>query len=283
MALVMGEAPTTVRRAVRRAGPTVLRAVLELVLVAVLFELYRFGRLLARGQEAAAFENAVHVHHLERLLHLPSEATLQGLVPSGLLHLANVYYVSVHFPVMVAFLVWGYLFRPRPEYLWARNLVIALTGTALVVHIVFPLAPPRMFPQWGFVDTMAAFGPDAYAGASGDLANQFAAMPSLHVGWAVLIAYVLHRTGPRWLAWVASGARARHRRGRGGHGEPLLARRRGRGAAPRRGRGGAPAAAVRPSSSGGRGGCVTTSPWGPMSRWVRPRSTRPVSSSSRRA
>jgi hypothetical protein len=205
MALVMGEAPTTVRRAVRRAGPTVLRAVLELVLVAVLFELYRFGRLLARGQEAAAFENAVHVHHLERLLHLPSEATLQGLVPSGLLHLANVYYVSVHFPVMVAFLVWGYLFRPRPEYLWARNLVIALTGTALVVHIVYPLAPPRMFPQWGFVDTMAAFGPDAYAGASGDLANQFAAMPSLHVGWAVLIAYVLHRTGPRWLAWVASG------------------------------------------------------------------------------
>jgi hypothetical protein len=204
MALVMGEAPTTVRRAVRRVGPTVLRAVLELVLVAVLFELYRFGRLLARGQEAAAFENAVHVHHVERLLHLPSEATLQGLVPSGLLHLANVYYVSVHFPVMVAFLVWGYLFRPRPEYLWARNLVIALTGTALVVHIVYPLAPPRMFPQWGFVDTMAAFGPDAYAGASGDLANQFAAMPSLHVGWAVLIAYVLHRTGPRWLAWVAT-------------------------------------------------------------------------------
>jgi len=202
MALVMGETPTTVRRAVRRAGPTVLRAVLELVLVAVLFELYRFGRLLARGQEAAAFENAIHVHHLERLLHLPSEATLQGLVPSGLLHLANVYYVSVHFPVMVAFLVWGYLFRPRPEYLWARNLVIALTGTALVVHIVFPLAPPRMFPQWGFVDTMAAFGPDAYAGASGDLANQFAAMPSLHVGWALLIAVVVVRTARSRWRWV---------------------------------------------------------------------------------
>ena len=82
--------------------------------------------------------------------------------------------------------------------------MIALTGTALVVHIVFPLAPPRMFPQWGFVDTMAAFGPNAYAGASGDLVNQFAAMPSLHVGWAALIAYVVHRTGPRWLAAVAA-------------------------------------------------------------------------------
>ena len=201
-----GLAPAPVRRAVRRVGPAVLYAVLELVLVAVLFELYRLGRLLARGEEAAAYDHAVDVHDLEHLLHLPSEATFQGLVPSEtLLHLANFYYFSVHFPAMVAFLVWGYLFRPRWEYVWARNLVIALTGAALVVHIVYPLAPPRMFPQWGFLDTMALLGPDAYAGASGDLANQFAAMPSLHVGWAALIAYVVHRTGPRWLAWVATG------------------------------------------------------------------------------
>ena len=61
-----------------------------------------------------------------------------------------------------------------------------------------------MFPQWGFVDTMATFGPNAYAGTSGAMANQFAAMPSLHIGWAALIAYVIHRTGPRWLAWVAT-------------------------------------------------------------------------------
>ena len=81
--------------------------------------------------------------------------------------------------------------------------MIALTGAALVVHVVYPLAPPRMFAQWGFVDTMATLGPNAYAGASGDLANQFAAMPSLHVGWAALIAYVVRRTGPRWLARLA--------------------------------------------------------------------------------
>jgi hypothetical protein len=199
-----GLGPETVRRAARRVGPALLRALLELVLVAVLFELYRFGRLLARGQEAAAYEDAVDVHRLEGLLHLPSEAMVQSWVSPDLLHLANVYYVSVHFPAMIAFLVWGYLFRPRAEYRWARNLVIALTATALVVHIVFPLAPPRMFPQWGFVDTMAAFGPDAYAGASGDLANQFAAMPSLHVGWAALIAFVVYRTGPRWVAALAS-------------------------------------------------------------------------------
>jgi hypothetical protein len=179
-------------------------ALLELGLVVVLFEAYRLGRLLARGDEPAAREHAGWVHHLEGLVHLPPEASVQALVPSDtLLHLANVYYVSVHFPAMVAFLVWGYLFRPRAHYVWARNLLITLTGTALVVHILFPLAPPRMFPQWGFVDTMAAFGPNAYAGASGAMVNQFAAMPSLHVGWAALIAYVVLRTGPRWLAAVA--------------------------------------------------------------------------------
>jgi hypothetical protein len=199
------QGPTVVRRTVSSVAPTVLRALLELVLVMAMFEFYRFGRLLARGESSAAYAHAVKVHHVERLLHLPSEATLQAMVPSDdLLHAANFYYFSVHFPAMIAFLVWGYLFRPRAQYRWARNLVILLTGSALVVHIVYPLAPPRMFPQWGFVDTMTMFGPNAYGGTSGALANQFAAMPSLHIGWAALIAYVIHRTGPRWLALIAS-------------------------------------------------------------------------------
>lgn len=199
------QAPAAVRRTVRSLAPSVLRALLELGLVLALFEFYRFGRLLARGEDAAAYAHALQVHRLERLLHLPDEATVQALVPSDtLLHAANIYYFAVHFPAMIAFLVWGYLFRPRAQYVWARNLVIALTGAALVVHVLYPLAPPRMFPQWGFVDTMTTFGPNAYAGTSGAMANQFAAMPSLHIGWAALIAYVVHRSGPRWLAWLAT-------------------------------------------------------------------------------
>jgi len=199
-----GHSPAPVLRAVARAVPALRRGAAELALIGVLYLLYRLGRLLARGQEAVAHDNAVEVHALEHLLRLPSEATLQGLVPSDrLLHLANVYYVSAHFPSIIAFLVWGYLARPRAQYQWARNLLIVVTGAALVIHVVYPLAPPRMFPQWGFIDTMAALGPNAYGGASGDLANQFAAMPSLHVGWAALIAYVVARTGPRWLAGLA--------------------------------------------------------------------------------
>ena len=197
--------PTLSRQAAHRYAGIALRAGLELGLVFALFQLYRLGRLLTKGHEFAARENAVDVHHLERVLHLPSEAWLQSVAGTPtVLHLANVYYVSVHFPLMIAFLVWGYLFRPRREYLWARNLVIAMTASGLVIHIVFPLAPPRMFEQWGFVDSMTVYGPDPYQGASGAVANQFAAMPSLHVGWALLIAYVVARTGPRWLAFVAA-------------------------------------------------------------------------------
>ncbi len=198
-----GRTPAPVLRAMVRAAPAVRRGAAELALIGTLYVLYRLGRLLARGQEAVAFDNAVDVHGLERLLNVPSEAALQDLVPDVLLHAANVYYVSAHFPSIIAFLVWGYLVRPRAEYQWARNLLIAVTGAAMVIHIVYPLAPPRMFPQWGFTDTMATLGPNAYGGASGDLANQFAAMPSLHVGWAALIAYVVARTGPRWLAGLA--------------------------------------------------------------------------------
>jgi hypothetical protein len=196
MALLIRDRAPLVRR---RLGP----ALLEVALLAAMFGLYRAVRALVAGQDAAAVANAATVHRLEAWLHLPSEAVLQSAVPEGLLRAANVYYVGVHFPLMVLFLVWCWHRLPRASYLWVRNLLVALTLTAMVVHALVPLAPPRMFPQWGFVDTMATLGPDAYGGASGGAANQLAAMPSLHVGWALLIAYVVARTASRRLAALA--------------------------------------------------------------------------------
>jgi PAP2 superfamily protein len=181
-----------------------LRAVREIALVGGLFVLYKLGRALATGHEELARTHARSVHRLEAVLHLPSEAHLQALLPTGALHAANYYYVGVHFPLTLAFLAWGLLRRPAAEYRWARNLLIVQTLSALVIHMAYPLAPPRMFPQWGFVDTMTTLGPSAYAGASGAVANQYAAMPSLHIGWAVLIAVVLWRTAPRRLGWVGA-------------------------------------------------------------------------------
>lgn len=179
--------------------------VLEALIVGALFVLYNIGRLAIDGQERAARSNAELVRDVQDLLHLPSEADLQGALIGlpDVLVAANQYYVTLHFPVMIVFLVWGFLARPRAEYVWARSLLVVMTFLGLALHVAFPLAPPRMFPEWGFVDTMQRWGPSAYEGASAAVANQFAAMPSLHIGWAILIAFVLLRTGPRPLAVVA--------------------------------------------------------------------------------
>jgi hypothetical protein len=172
--------------------------------LAILFAVYKYGRLLVRGHEQEAIDHARSLRHLEAVLHLPSEAGLQAhLLTRDLARVFDVYYVTVHWPIMVVFLAWGYFRRPRQEYLWARNLLIIQTGLGLVIHLSYPLAPPRMFPQWGFVDTMNVFGPSAYGHAGSAVSNQYAAMPSLHLGWAVLIAVVVARTGPRWLAALA--------------------------------------------------------------------------------
>ena len=180
---------------------TVMR---EVGLAVGLFLVYKLGRVIARGDDQLAADHAALVHRLQEMLPLPSEAWIQGSVDyEPLLRAANVYYTYVHFPLITIFLLWGLLRRPLVEYRWARNLWMLQTSGALVLHVTFPLAPPRMFPQWGFVDTMTRYGPSPYEGSSGVLANQLAAMPSLHVGWAVLIAYVVLRTGPRSLAIAA--------------------------------------------------------------------------------
>ncbi len=186
-----------------------LQAAREIFLVGALYCLYRVGRELSAGQDELARNNAGVVRSFESRLSLPSGASVQGWCSDVMLHVANIYYVSAHFPVTIAFLVWGFAARPRVEYLWARRLIVLQTFLALVLHIAVPLAPPRMFPEWGFRDTMSEIGPSAYDGASAAVSNQFAAMPSLHVGWAVLIAMVVGCTtkGPlRFLACAHAAA-----------------------------------------------------------------------------
>lgn len=177
------------------------------MLIAGLFLVYRLARLAITGHDDLAMDNAWWVWGVERTLGLPDEEILQewALQWPDLLRAANWYYVAVHFPITAAFLAWGWWRRPPAEYRWARRLITTLTALALVVHVLMPLAPPRMLRGLGFLDTMAVFGPSAYDGEAANLANQFAAMPSLHVGWALLIAFVVIRTTVtrwRWLAVI---------------------------------------------------------------------------------
>lgn len=178
----------------------------ELLLVAGLFLVYKFGRQLATGHTAEAFRNAHGVWDAERWLRLPDEDTVQSLLlhGDGLVHIANTYYATVHFPATAAFLIWLYLRRPA-HYVWARRVLAAVTAAALVAHLAFPLAPPRMLVSTGLIDTARVYGPSVYGPPQTDtLSNQFAAMPSLHFGWAVMVAVgliVATRSRLRWL-WL---------------------------------------------------------------------------------
>ncbi|MFE1911316.1 phosphatase PAP2 family protein [Streptomyces anandii] len=188
------------------AGPARPPLLRELLLVAGLFLVYKFGRQLVAGHTGEAFRDADRVWSLERALRLPGEGGVQSLLLHGdtAVHVANTYYAVVHFPVTAGFLIWLYLRRPE-HYVWARRVLAAVTAAALVVHLTFPLAPPRMLAEAGLVDTARVYGPSVYGPPRTDHpSNQFAAMPSLHFGWALMVAVGLiaaTRSRLRWL-WL---------------------------------------------------------------------------------
>jgi hypothetical protein len=180
-------------------------AVVEAAQLAILFLAYKVVRLLVAGRVDVAFDNARRVLDIERAVNVASEVALQRLVlqSESLVVALNRFYVSVHFTATALFLVWLFVAH-REHYTHVRRVLVTSTGAALVLHAVFPLAPPRMLP--GFVDTMAVYGPDAYAAEDvAAVANQHAAMPSVHFMWAALVAYgivLASRSRLRWLALV---------------------------------------------------------------------------------
>jgi hypothetical protein len=178
----------------------------ELVLLIAVNALYKYGRKVANGHTGAAYHHAGTVWSFERRVRLPSERSVQRLLlhSETVIHTANYLYATVHFPAMVIFLGWMFVTK-RAHYLWIRRAIVIQTLLALLGHLSFPLAPPRMLHGDGMIDTASVYGPAVYGEPDGDsMANQFAAMPSLHVGWALAIAVGLigaYRSRWRWL-WL---------------------------------------------------------------------------------
>ncbi|MET9649703.1 MULTISPECIES: phosphatase PAP2 family protein [unclassified Streptomyces] len=199
-------------RGTRPAGPGPTATprpplVRELLLVTALFLVYKSGRRFANGHELRAFHNADRIWDAERAVHLPGEGAVQALLLHGdtLVRAANTYYAAVHFPATVAFLGWLYWRRPG-HYVWSRRVLALVTSAALALHLLMPLAPPRMLAAAGLVDTAQVYGPSVYGATpeTDSMANQFAAMPSLHFGWALMVAIGLiaaTRGRRRWL-WL---------------------------------------------------------------------------------
>nr|WP_269204677.1 phosphatase PAP2 family protein [Motilibacter deserti] len=159
----------------------------------------------AAGEASTAVANAHSLYAWERAMGLPDELALQQwlLARPGLARAANTYYASVHFPLTGLVLAWLFV-RHRVHFAWTRTVLVAVTASALILTFTVPLAPPRLMPELGFTDVAAALGPSVYAHSTSGATNQLAAMPSLHVGWAVLVAVALIRAGRsrwRWL-WM---------------------------------------------------------------------------------
>lgn len=205
------EASATLSRAVAEPAytrrPLRSRIAIELAWVVGMLVLYNVGRYIARHHVGPAFDNAMQLWDFERWLQFPSEQAVQDTLLQAwpwAVEMANRYYAAMHFPTTAAFLVWMFLRRPD-YYLWIRRALVVLTSAALVGHLAFPLAPPRMLPELGFVDTGILYDMSVYgADGANSIANQYAAMPSLHVAWAALVAVgliVSTRTRWRWF-WM---------------------------------------------------------------------------------
>jgi hypothetical protein len=175
----------------------------ESALLFLLYGLWQFAGSFTVMGTSGALPRARWLWDAERVLYLPSETDLQRLIlPHPLLVQAcNLYYDILHFPLLGACLVWLYA-RHRADYPRIRTTVALFTGVSLLIQLI-PVAPPRLLTSTGMVDTAVLYGQSVYAWSGGFDADEFSAMPSVHVGWALIVAIAVitvSRNRWRWLA-----------------------------------------------------------------------------------
>jgi hypothetical protein len=194
---------TRTRTRTSTAGYRWALVVRELVVLNVLFVIWRIVGRMSLFHEAGAIARGRWIWSLERTLHLPSEAALQrGILPHpGLSRLLNGYYAYTHAAMLMVVLLW-LLVRHRELYPRWRNLIVAFTGICLLIGFI-PVAPPRLVPGLGMVDLAARYHQSVYAGLGSSITDQLSTVPSVHIGWAVLVAAAIIcvcRSRWRWLA-----------------------------------------------------------------------------------
>jgi PAP2 superfamily len=166
-----------------------LDAFRQLLLFAGAYYAYRIVRGIIDGHTVVAFAHARSIVGLERGAHLFFEPGLQkwALGHHWMIDVANWVYVNSHFMITTTFLIWLYFARNQAFY-FIRNMFLIAMGLALVGYVVFPAAPPRMLPEWGFTDTVATWVGQSASNTASLLYNPYAAVPSMHVAFALLIA-----------------------------------------------------------------------------------------------
>jgi hypothetical protein len=176
----------------------------EFTVVLSLLAVWQYVGRYVHTQVGGAFERARDIAALQRAWHLPSEAWMQRLVLPfpDLVRVVNLYYEYMHLNTMAVFLVWVWV-RHREAFGRVRLTVVLTTLACLLVQAV-PVAPPRMLTDLGFVDTALLYNQSVYGPFGSGIANQLAAMPSVHVAWAVIVGwYAARLSSSRW-RWLGA-------------------------------------------------------------------------------
>ena len=185
------------RRLAAHAGPFLREA-------GVVFGLYALWQLAGNlaGAPQGAYAHARWIWHAERAAGLPSELDVQRLLlPHPLLsQAANIYYATMHFGMLIAMLLWLFVFH-RDRYPAFRNAMAAVTAICLVISFI-PVAPPRLLTSTGIVDLAARYGQSVYAAMGVPGASQLSAMPSVHVAWSMLVAWAVITSGVSRWRWL---------------------------------------------------------------------------------
>jgi PAP2 superfamily len=192
-------------RALPNGGGDALR---QFVLFALAYGLYELVRGIADREHALALANSMHIIHFERSLGVFFEPGLQQafLNHRWIIDVANFTYLNSHFVLTTSFLIWLYLKRNENFY-FVRNMFLVAMALALVGYTLFPAAPPRMIPSAGFTDTISAFThTDQNTAITSILVNPYAAVPSMHIAFALMIGvpgFLLSRSAAARTWWSA--------------------------------------------------------------------------------
>lgn len=165
------------------------RVVFEIGLVAFAFLLYFLVRGAVVDRHDDALRNANHLIDFERAIGIFWEPRLQEMMlhRQALISLFNFIYFWLDFPLIVVFGLWMY-FRRRHEYTITRDAILLSGAISLVLYNFFPVMPPRLLPTGEFVGTIEKYNDLSYQAQSlSAFVNPYAAVPSLHFGWAMII------------------------------------------------------------------------------------------------
>ena len=177
----------------------------EVVVVLAFYYAYEGVRRLAASTDAIrggivrpntrAYRNATWLVRLEKFLQIYHEQSIQQffLGATWFIRVMNIYYGTLHFFVTAGLLVWVFRYR-HAAYRRMRNLLGLTTALALFGYWLYPLAPPRLYPCDCYVDTLDTVGGlwSYHSPVAKAVANNYAAMPSLHFGWALWCGIVIY-------------------------------------------------------------------------------------------